>query len=106
VVAAGVVQAPNNKQQLSPMLDQVSALPERLGKADVLLADNGYFSEANVEARAAAAADRSADRDGSGTPPSIPGRALCRRAAPPDAPTPLKTMAHRLKTPYTKSLRG
>jgi len=57
VIAADVVQAPNDKQQLRPMLDQVSALPETLGKVDVLLADNGYFSEANVEACAAAGID-------------------------------------------------
>ncbi len=30
VIAADVVQAPNDKQQLRPMLDQVSALPESL----------------------------------------------------------------------------
>src|ERR1700730_11025700 len=54
VVAADVVQAPNDKQQLAPMLDKLSALPDQLGKAETLLADSGYFSEANVEACAAA----------------------------------------------------
>jgi len=57
VIAADVVQAPNDKQQLRPMLDQVSALPETLGKVDVLLADKGYFSAANVDACAAAGID-------------------------------------------------
>src|SRR5467141_2816703 len=47
VVAAEVVQAPNDKQQLSPMLGKLADLPAELGKADTLLADNGYFSEAN-----------------------------------------------------------
>ena len=50
VVAADVVQAPNDKQQLEPMLDKIAALPEELGQAETLLADNGYFSAANVEA--------------------------------------------------------
>src|SRR5271167_543989 len=50
VVAVGVVQAANDKQQLEPMLNQVVALPEALGKAETLLADNGYFSAANVAA--------------------------------------------------------
>jgi transposase len=50
VVAADVVQAPNDKRQLAPMLDKLAALPDELGKSDALLADNGYFSEANVEA--------------------------------------------------------
>ena len=50
VVAADVVQAPNDKQQLEPMLGKIEALPERLGAAETLLADAGYFSAANVEA--------------------------------------------------------
>src|SRR6266496_1788005 len=38
VVAAQVVQAPNDKQQIEPMLDKIAALPEQLGKAQTLLA--------------------------------------------------------------------
>jgi IS5 family transposase len=48
------VQALNDKQQLAPMLDKLSALPKELGQAETLLADSGYFSEANVEACVAA----------------------------------------------------
>jgi hypothetical protein len=33
VVAADVVQAPNDKQQLEPMLDKIEALPERLARS-------------------------------------------------------------------------
>jgi len=99
VITADVVQAPNDKQQLRPMLDQVSALPETLGKVDVLLADNGYFSEANVEACAAAGID---PLIAMGREPHHPS--LAERFA--DAPTPLKTMAHRLKTPEGKKLYG
>ena len=54
VIAADVVQAPNDKQQIEPMLEKIAALPERLGQAETLLADNGYFSEANVTPCAAA----------------------------------------------------
>src|SRR3990170_4573746 len=50
VVAANVVQAPNDKQQLEPMLAKINALPENLGKADVMLGDNGTFSATNVTA--------------------------------------------------------
>ena len=49
VVAADVVQAPNDKRQLSPMLDKLATLPEDLGQPETLLADTGYFSAANVE---------------------------------------------------------
>jgi len=103
VVATDVVQAPNDKQQLAPMLDKLSALPDQLGEAETLLADSGYFSEANVEACAAA-----------GIEPLIPqGRQthyppLSERFAnvppAPEHPTPLATMAHRLKTPEGKKL--
>jgi len=105
VLAADVVQAPNDKQQLQPMLDQVSALPETLGKADVLLADNGYFSEANVEACAAAGIDPLIAMGREPHHPSLAER-FADAPPPPDAPTPLKTMAHRLKTPEGKKLYG
>ena len=54
VIAADVVQAPNDKQQLEPMLGKIADLPDELGKVEELLADNGYFSEGNVNACAAA----------------------------------------------------
>jgi transposase len=103
VVVADVVQAPNDKQQLQPMLDQVSALPETLGKADGLLADNGSFSEANVEACAAAGIDPLIAMGREPHHPSLAER-FADAPPPPAAPTPLKTMAHRLKTPEGKTL--
>jgi transposase len=54
VVAADVVQAANDKQQIEPMLEKINQLPEALGRPETLLADNGYFSEANVTACAEA----------------------------------------------------
>ena len=33
VIAADVVQAPNDKQQIKPMLNQIGGLPDSLGKA-------------------------------------------------------------------------
>jgi hypothetical protein len=54
VIAVDVVQAPNDKQQIAPMLEKVDASPEQLGQPETLLADNGYFSEANVMACTAA----------------------------------------------------
>jgi transposase len=98
VVTNDVAQAANDKQQIAPMLDQLQALPEALGTPETLLADSGYFSEANVEACAEA-----------GIAPLI----ACARerhhrswkerfaAAPPapDNPTPLEAMMHRLATP-------
>ena len=50
VVATELAQAANDKQQVAPMLDTLSELPEDLGPVTQLLADAGYFSEANVTA--------------------------------------------------------
>ncbi|MEW6349681.1 MAG: transposase [Thermodesulfobacteriota bacterium] len=47
IVAADVVQAPNDKEQLVPMRDKIE---ENTGKRPQrVLADNGFFSQANVE---------------------------------------------------------
>src|SRR4051794_8601529 len=48
VVATDVVQASNDKQQVTPILAKLDALPEALGAIETLLANTGYFSEANV----------------------------------------------------------
>ena len=50
IVVTNTVQACNDKQQVEPILDQLKALPVELGKPDNLVADTGYFSEANVKA--------------------------------------------------------
>jgi transposase len=103
VVAHNVVQAPNDKQQIAPMLSKLADLPEALGKADVMLADTGYFSAANVQSCEATditpliALERQAHH------PSLSERF----AAPPPAPenpTPVEKMAYRLQTPEGKKL--
>lgn len=103
VVATDVVQAANDKRQVAPALAKLDELPEMLGKVDTLLADTGYFSEANVAACAKAEL--------------VPLIALGRErhhlswqdrfaeAAPaPDDPTPLEAMAHRLASPQGRQL--
>ena len=50
IVTANTVQACNDKQQVEPILEQFKALPVELGKPGHLVADTGYFSEANVKA--------------------------------------------------------
>ena len=103
VVAADVTQAPNDKQQLEPMLNKVKALPDDLGKAETLLADNGYFSEANVKACAAAKIE---PLIATGREPHHPSLNERFADAPPalEAPTPVEAMAHRLRTPEGKTL--
>ena len=97
VIAADVVQAPNDKQQIEPMLNQIGALPDSLGKAERLLADTGYFSAANFAACAAAGI---APLIAMGRQPHHPpvGEFFCDDPLAPENPTPVEAMAHRLKT--------
>ena len=48
VLATGIAQVANDKQQLAPMLEALAGLPDVLGRVTRLLGDNGYFSAANV----------------------------------------------------------
>ena len=49
IVATGLAQVATDKQQVEPMLKVLAGLPQALGSVEQLLADNGYFSAANVE---------------------------------------------------------
>jgi hypothetical protein len=89
VIATDVTQAPNDKQQLEPMLGKIADPSSELGNAEALLADNGYFSESNVNACAAA-----------GTAPVI----AMGREAPPLArkvPKGITYPATRSESPHT-----
>ncbi|OPX97060.1 MAG: Transposase DDE domain protein [Syntrophorhabdus sp. PtaB.Bin006] len=48
IIAGHVSQHTNDKKELKPVLDSMEAFPKDLGSVDALLADSGYFSEANV----------------------------------------------------------
>ena len=103
VVAVDVVQAPNDKQQLVPMLGKLGALPSELSEPETLLADAGYFSAANVEACAKAGIEPIIAM---GRQPHHPPLAERFEAEPeaPKNPTPAEAMAHRLKTPEGRAL--
>ena len=80
-------------------------LPDELGNVEALLADNGYFSESNVNACAAAGIDPVIAMGREAHHPSLDER-FADAPSPPEAPTPLEAMDHRLKTPEGKKLRG
>jgi transposase len=103
VVATNVVQAPGDKQQLEPMLAKINALPENLGKADVMLGDNGYFSAANVTACLAAGIEPLLALGRDPHHPSLSERFADAPPAP-ENPMPVEAMAHRLRTPEGKKL--
>jgi hypothetical protein len=104
IVAHGLTQAANDRQQLAPILGPLKALPKGLGRVRRLLADNGYFSEANVECCAQAkiepliAMGREAHHAG------WRRRFAPAPKAPPPTATALERMAHRLKTPAGRKL--
>lgn len=103
VVAAQVVQASNDKQQIEPMLKKIEALPAELGKPDTLLADTGYFSEANVMLCAAAQIDPMIAQGRQSHYPPLSER-FANAPPAPQNPTPLDAMHHRLQTPEGKEL--
>ncbi len=103
VVAADVVQAPNDKRQLAPMLDKLAALPEDLGQPETLLADTGYFSAANVETCQTAGIAPLIAPGRQSHHPSLSDR-FAEAPPAPDNPTPVEAMVHRLKTPEGKKL--
>ena len=76
IVAADVVTAANDKQQLQPMVEQVLA---NVGLPDGVIADSGYFSEANVQSveqreGRAIEAHIAVERNRHGAPPPGPPR--------------------------------
>jgi transposase len=103
VVAAEVVQAPNDKQQLAPMVDKITALPQDVGRPETLLADSGYFSGANVDACANAGIKPLIAKGRQAHYPPLSER-LAEAPPAPENPTPVETMTHHLRTPEGKKL--
>ena len=97
VLVAQVSQAPNDKEQVAPMIEKVKALPEGLNDPGQFAADCGYFSAANVDVCEAAGIEPliAIKRDQHHLP-------VCERFEDPPAPepdaTPVERMACRLKT--------
>jgi hypothetical protein len=105
VVVANVSQAPNDKREISAVLDKVGALPEALGQVSSLLADTGYFSAANVVACEARFIEPmlSMKRESH----HIPVLERFGADAPvPETDDPVARMAHRLGTKKGRALYG
>ena len=105
VVATGLTQAANDKQQIAPMVETLDALPEKLGEVSELLTDAGYFSEANVATCVEAGIDPliAAGRESHHLPWQE------RFGEPPPLPEPadaVERMRHRLKTRAGRAAYG
>jgi transposase len=95
IVAAEVVTAANDKQQLQPMVAQVVT---NVGEPDGVIADSGYFSEVNVQALEqrdgrAIEAHIAVERERHGAPPPGPPRGRIPHGLNPPA-----RMRRRLRT--------
>ena len=97
VVTESITTHANDKQEVEPTLKALEELPGPLGRAEAILADNGYYSEANVRACDAAGV----------TPYIAMGRDRHHLTVeqrwtepPPGAPDagPVDAMAHRLSS--------
>lgn len=104
VVALGVTQACNDKEQVLPMLDQLAMLPASLGQPKALVADTGFYSARNVQAcEAQGIAPFIAVKRDEHHP--APAERFTEPAALPAADaTPAQVMAHKLKTKAGRAL--
>lgn len=103
VITAHVTQACNDKREVAPTIERIESLPEALGQVQALIADNGFFSQANVLACAQAGIEPllAIKRESHHQP-------VMERFAPdPEAPQiddPVQSMIHRLSTQAGKAL--
>ncbi len=103
IVEQHVTQHTNDKQEIEPALENITALPEELGEVKNLLADTGYFSQANVELL-----------DDTNIDPLIPGsrekhnlplkERFREDPEPLQNPSSVQAMSHRLQTREGKAL--
>ncbi len=103
VVAVGVTQAPNDKEQVEPMLATLKAQAEVLGPVESLIADSGFCSEKNIKACEAASIDPviAVARDEH----HPDWRERHSEPAPlPENATPVQALSHRLKTKAGRAL--
>ena len=103
IVSQHLSQHPNDKLEIVPALAALTALPETLGTVDGVLADAGYFSQANVEhcEQAAVLPYISPKRDAHNQ--RLQERMLEPEPLPADADA-LAQMKHRLQTAEGRAL--
>ena len=105
VVIAHVSQAPNDKREITPILDKVQALPQVLGQIRTLLGDTGYFSAANVNACEAQAVEPMLAMNRQSHHLPVLER-FAADAKAPETDDPVLKMAYRLATKAGRALYG
>lgn len=102
VVATTLTQAPNDKQQVEPMLKVLQEQAARLGDAKTLIADTGYCSENNIKACEQARIEPLLSVARQDHHPHWRERFTEPAALAEDA-TPMQAMTHRLTTKAGKA---
>jgi len=97
IVEQHLTERTNDKLEIAPALERLNALPDALGHVEVLLADTGYHSRANVESCEAAGIEPLIPERRQRHNPPLSERFGDDPAAPSD-PSPTEAMAHRLRT--------
>ena len=103
VVATGVTQAPNDKEQVEPMLKTIKGQTAVLGAVERLMADTGFSSEKNIKACEAAHIEPLIAVARDAHPPGGRERYCEPDLLPADA-TPMQALAHSLKTKAGRAL--
>ena len=103
VITRHVSQAPNDKREVVPTLEQIAALPAVLGAVQSLITDNGFFSQANVIACGDAGVEPllALKRQSHHTPVM---ERFASDAPEPQTTDPVVQMAHRLSTQAGRAL--
>ena len=103
IVEQHISQQPNDKQEVAPTLERLQQLPDELGEIDALLADTGYFSEANVNRCEAESVTPYIPEGRQGHNEPLHER-LAADPPEPEQPSAIEAMAHRLKTRVGKAI--
>lgn len=105
VITRHVSQASNDKREVVPTLEQIVALPAVLGDVRTLIADNGFFSQANVIACGDAGVEPLLALNRQSHHMPVMGR-FASDAPEPQTTDPVVQMAHRLGAQAGRALYG
>lgn len=103
IVETHLSQQPNDKKELLPALQALGALPEELGRVKAVAADNGYFSQANVQQCESRQIEPFIAMKRDTHNPRLAERFAHPPPLPEDADA-IERMRHRLQTPEGKAV--
>lgn len=92
-----ISQHPNDKQEVKPVMEKLDKLPDDVGKVDKVALDSGYFSKENTELIENKSIEPYIASGREAHNPSLKER-FQSDPEPPETPTPVEAMGHRMKT--------